>query len=633
MRRTAVSGLLWLLCSLFGVFPAAASDAVGQVVLISGTARSTLADSARALAQDSPIYSGETLTTASNSYLSLLFKDGARVLMRPNSVFIVAEYRYPEAPARPAEGTPNPLAIGPAQPGSSTAFLRFVKGGFRLVSGLIGKASPEQYRIVTPVATIGIRGTDISIDVAEDDSSSIGVSEGAVDVANLLLPAQTVRVNAGYFTVVRPLLPPEPVQANDHGESGNEASLGTLERAEDALVESAELPASDRYLAFAHPVLDVLENPAYASATLGSSGILSLAGSGYDSARKNTSGGQAASASRSSGHGLTGQLVGLRQISAASWLGLTATGLAARSKLPDRLSASADSVLETNTDSGSAGLLAAHRVGRWGLGLGASHYRSDLRVDQMFDAGTAMPVTTRSDNRITDLQLGAVREPTASRTLALGFTQQFVDSRTHTSTGLQQHLRGTGQVLELRWRQPLAPRMLLGSLLRARISESSEQVDDAEGPFYAEDIRVRTFQTGLGLGFVPNTTTAVVGDLTLGYTAERALQRFSNQQVREDEHDERLSAALHLGTQLHLPYHLLVTLDATQQFIRDDKRFVFLPGTSGMRRDTTTDTRSDLQARASIAYARDHYLLGYLVATGGSAPQTAVHNLFLIVSW
>ncbi|MGH8446844.1 MAG: hypothetical protein ACREVL_16350, partial [Solimonas sp.] len=40
------------------------------------------------------------------------------------------------------------------------AFLRLLKGGFRTVSGLIGKANPDEYRVTTPVATIGIRGTD-----------------------------------------------------------------------------------------------------------------------------------------------------------------------------------------------------------------------------------------------------------------------------------------------------------------------------------------------------------------------------------------------------------------------------------------------------------------------------------------
>ena len=38
--------------------------------------------------------------------------------------------------------------------------LSLLKGGFRAVSGLIGKINREEYRIVTPIVTVGIRGTD-----------------------------------------------------------------------------------------------------------------------------------------------------------------------------------------------------------------------------------------------------------------------------------------------------------------------------------------------------------------------------------------------------------------------------------------------------------------------------------------
>ena len=48
----------------------------------------------------------------------------------------------------------------PAPAGASHAFFSLLKGGFRTVSGLIGKINHEDYSVATPVATIGIRGTD-----------------------------------------------------------------------------------------------------------------------------------------------------------------------------------------------------------------------------------------------------------------------------------------------------------------------------------------------------------------------------------------------------------------------------------------------------------------------------------------
>src|SRR3546814_15472343 len=47
----------------------------------------------------------------------------------------------------------------PSSP-SKSGFFRLLKGGFRAVSGLIGRVDHEEYRVSTPVATIGLRGTE-----------------------------------------------------------------------------------------------------------------------------------------------------------------------------------------------------------------------------------------------------------------------------------------------------------------------------------------------------------------------------------------------------------------------------------------------------------------------------------------
>jgi hypothetical protein len=46
------------------------------------------------------------------------------------------------------------------QDGSERSFFSLLKGGFRAVTGLIGSRNKRNYRIKTPSATIGIRGTD-----------------------------------------------------------------------------------------------------------------------------------------------------------------------------------------------------------------------------------------------------------------------------------------------------------------------------------------------------------------------------------------------------------------------------------------------------------------------------------------
>lgn len=83
-------------------------------------------------------------------------------------------------PAAPATApTPTPAPAIPAAPivtaavaegsDSSRAFFRLVKGGFRSVSGLIGKVNQDDYRVSTPVATIGIRGTRYGVRLCQGE--------------------------------------------------------------------------------------------------------------------------------------------------------------------------------------------------------------------------------------------------------------------------------------------------------------------------------------------------------------------------------------------------------------------------------------------------------------------------------
>ena len=54
-----------------------------------------------------------------------------------------------------------------------SAFFRLLKGGFRAVSGLIGHTRREDYAVQTPVATIGIRGTDYEVRMCSGDCGDV----------------------------------------------------------------------------------------------------------------------------------------------------------------------------------------------------------------------------------------------------------------------------------------------------------------------------------------------------------------------------------------------------------------------------------------------------------------------------
>lgn len=88
--------------------------------------------------------------------------DGGIVAIRQNTVFRVDEYK--------ADGNSG-----------DRIFMSLVRGAIRSITGWIGKYHAPGYRITTPVATIGIRGTDHETTVIEDTD---GDEPGTYDMVN-----------------------------------------------------------------------------------------------------------------------------------------------------------------------------------------------------------------------------------------------------------------------------------------------------------------------------------------------------------------------------------------------------------------------------------------------------------------
>lgn len=194
--------------------PASAQNAVAEINLVTGRGTVSNEESAiRAATKGDKVFSGEVVSTGPNTYVNLKFIDGSFVLIRPKSRFQIEDFQLagaapatPAAPARPS--APKP-AVTPQAPvaataaGSSRAFFRLLKGGFRAVSGAVGRLDRNEYRVATPVATIGIRGTDYSAiicdaacaadpvirnELTEGDLAEgglvAGVDEGGIDVSS-----------------------------------------------------------------------------------------------------------------------------------------------------------------------------------------------------------------------------------------------------------------------------------------------------------------------------------------------------------------------------------------------------------------------------------------------------------------
>ena len=151
MNARHVACLVWL---------AAASAAQGQGVVaasataVEGTVFVTRANGSQSLlTRGSSLQQGETIHTARNSTVRLRFGDGGESVMRPESSLVVKEFRY-------AKETPK----------EDSMVVQLIKGGLRSLTGLIGKrGNSNAYQLQVSTATIGIRGTDFSARLCQQD--------------------------------------------------------------------------------------------------------------------------------------------------------------------------------------------------------------------------------------------------------------------------------------------------------------------------------------------------------------------------------------------------------------------------------------------------------------------------------
>ena len=147
---------LSVFCSIVGIlgaFPALAQSGnpVARVAVSVGDARKVGPQgAAEALKVGSTVAAGERVRTGPDAMAILVFTDEGRISLRADSELLIRHYQ-----------------IDPA--GAKTRIeLELIKGTVRQISGQASRAQPERYRLNTPIAVIGVRGTDFLAKTAGD---------------------------------------------------------------------------------------------------------------------------------------------------------------------------------------------------------------------------------------------------------------------------------------------------------------------------------------------------------------------------------------------------------------------------------------------------------------------------------
>lgn len=167
--------------------------AVGRVAFMRGkaTAVSGLASTPRQLTTGGPLYENDLVKTAPSSFAVLAFVDQSRVTLRPDSELHIEQFQF--EPEKPAE---------------NKSIMQMVKGGMRMLTGLIGKLNRPLARVYTRTATIGIRGTGFDLlcqgDCGENDQASLPSSNPpwARLLDRLIKPVQAQAAGNGMFVHV-----------------------------------------------------------------------------------------------------------------------------------------------------------------------------------------------------------------------------------------------------------------------------------------------------------------------------------------------------------------------------------------------------------------------------------------------
>ena len=141
MRLQAAIGAFGLTLTMLPMAKAVA-QAAGRVVMAVGDVTVQRANDRVKLSQGADVRVGDRVTTGTQSHAQLRFSDEALVALRPDSEFQIDGYSF-QSPGS----------------GPERAVFRLVKGGFRTVTGQIGRINRDQYQVLTSQATIGIRGT------------------------------------------------------------------------------------------------------------------------------------------------------------------------------------------------------------------------------------------------------------------------------------------------------------------------------------------------------------------------------------------------------------------------------------------------------------------------------------------
>ena len=142
-----------------------------------------------------PVFQGDVLETGEEGTVGIVFIDDSTFALDEDGRMVLDE-----------------LIFDP-QSTEGKSSLTVVQGAFTFVSGKIAQSGPDAMKVSTPVATLGIRGTKVAGQAAQEgEENTIVLLEGEILVTNQSGVALTLNQPNQSVQVTSAFTPPQAIQ-------------------------------------------------------------------------------------------------------------------------------------------------------------------------------------------------------------------------------------------------------------------------------------------------------------------------------------------------------------------------------------------------------------------------------------
>ena len=155
---------LALLMTMTAAWPLSGLAGAGLLQFAAGEVQLRRGETLSSLSKGAELDAGDVVLTGSSGRAQIRFSDGGLVALYPDSQFTVTRY---------ADG---------AGTGEDHFVVHLLRGGMRALTGLIGKRQPANYRVITPTAVVGIRGSAFLLAMDVNGRVMVSCEQDAIEV-------------------------------------------------------------------------------------------------------------------------------------------------------------------------------------------------------------------------------------------------------------------------------------------------------------------------------------------------------------------------------------------------------------------------------------------------------------------